>query len=211
MPNFALERAHDGPVAGIDEAGRGPLAGPVVAAAVVFKRPTRLPRSLKGLNDSKQLTHAAREQLYRALQAIAQRGAAWLGIGLAEVREIDQLNVLEATKLAMQRAVAALPFTPACALIDGNQPPTLTCGVEPVIGGDGKSHSIAAASVLAKVTRDRLMHALARYHPGYGWHKNAGYGTAEHLAGLDLLGPSPHHRTSFAPVSAARATRLTLN
>ncbi len=207
MPNFALERAHDGPVAGIDEAGRGPLAGPVVAAAVVFKRPTRLPQSLKGLNDSKQLTAAARAQLYRALLATAQRGAAWLGIGLAEVREIDRVNILEATKLAMQRATAALPFAPCCALIDGNQPPTLHCNVEPVIGGDSKSHSIAAASVLAKVTRDRLMHALAHYHPGYGWHKNAGYGTAEHLTGLDLLGPTPHHRTSFAPVTARLGTQ----
>ena len=206
MPDFELESAHAGPVAGVDEAGRGPLAGPVIAAAVIFDRKRRLPPSLDRLNDSKLLKANVRAQLFRALHSAAERGIAWFAIGLAEVREIDRLNILEATKLAMSRAIAALPQPPACALIDGNQPPALPCTVEPVIGGDGKSLSIAAASIIAKVTRDRLMQALARFHPGYGWHRNAGYGTPEHLAGLDLLGPSPHHRTSFAPVSAARAT-----
>ncbi len=210
MPDFALEAAHDGPVAGVDEAGRGPLAGPVIAAAVISDRRLRLPPSLDRLNDSKQLTAKVRGQLFRALHSAANRGIAWFATGLAEVREIDNVNILEATKLAMSRAVAGLPQAPACVLIDGNQPPALPCTIEGVVGGDGKSLSIAAASIVAKVTRDRLMQALARFHPGYGWHRNAGYGTAEHLAGLDLLGPSPHHRTSFAPVSAARATRLTL-
>ena len=210
MPTFELEGTYQGPVAGIDEAGRGPLAGPVVAAALVFDRDRPLPPALDGLDDSKQLARADRERLFGALHAAAQRGLAWFGIGLADVGEIDRVNILEATKLAMQRAVAALPFVPTCALVDGNQPPMLPCWVEPVVGGDGKSLSIAAASVLAKVTRDRLMRALARFHPGYGWQHNVGYGTAEHLAGLDLLGPSPHHRGTFAPVTAARATRLTL-
>ncbi len=207
MPDFALEATHQGLVAGVDEAGRGPLAGPVVAAAVIFDRSEPLPPALADLNDSKQLTADSRGELFRALQQAAQRGLAWFAVGLAEVREIDRLNILEATKLAMRRAVMALPQSPDCALIDGNQPPALPCQVEAVVRGDGKSLSIAAASIIAKVTRDHLMRVLARFHPGYGWHRNAGYSTAEHLAGLDLLGPSPHHRTSFAPVSAARSAR----
>ena len=204
MPDFQLEAAYDGPVAGVDEAGRGPLAGPVIAGAVIFDRRRSLPPDLEDLDDSKALDAAARERLFHALQQAAGRGLAWLATGMADVAEIDAVNILEATKLAMRRAVATLPRAPVCALVDGNQPPRLDCQVEPVVGGDGRSLCIAAASIVAKVTRDRIMAALARFHPGYGWQRNAGYATAEHLAGLDLLGPSPHHRASFAPVSACR-------
>ena len=205
MPDFELEAAYGGPVAGVDEAGRGPLAGPVIAGAVVFDRGQDLPPALADLDDSKALGVDARERLFGALQLAARRGRAWFATGMAEVGEIDDINILEATKLAMRRAVAALPLAPICALVDGNQPPHLDCRVEAVVRGDGRSLSIAAASIVAKVRRDRMMAALAQFHPGYGWQRNAGYATPEHLAGLDLLGPSPHHRTSFAPVTACRA------
>jgi ribonuclease HII len=199
MPDFALEQRCPGLVCGIDEAGRGPLAGPVVAAAVILDR-KRLPRALRhGLDDSKKLSAAAREDYARLLGA----GAARIGIGAASVAEIDRLNILRASLLAMARAVAALDVLPALALVDGNVPPPLPCAVATVVGGDGLSLSIAAASVIAKVTRDRLMRLLALRYGGYGWERNAGYATAEHRAALGRLGPTPHHRCSFAPVQAA--------
>jgi ribonuclease HII len=200
MPDFALEQRCTGLVCGIDEAGRGPLAGPVVAAAVILDR-ERLPKRLvERLDDSKKLSAAAREDYFALL-----RGP-WsvIGIGAASVAEIERHNILRATLIAMARAVAALRLAPTLALVDGNVPPRLPCAVETVVGGDGRSLSIAAASVIAKVTRDRLMRLLAERHRGYGWERNAGYGTQEHIAALAALGPTRHHRMSFAPLRAER-------
>lgn len=187
-----LARAGFVRVAGVDEVGRGPLAGPVLAAAVVLD-PDRIP---KGLADSKRLRPDRREDLAEAL-----RGCAEIGIGAASVEEIDALDILRATHLAMRRALAALPRPPDAALIDGNSlPRDLPCPAEAVIRGDGSVLSIAAASIVAKVARDRIMRDLAHEHPGYGWERNAGYGTKEHLAALQALGASPVHRRSFRPV-----------
>lgn len=196
MPDFTRERAHGGRVAGVDEAGRGPLAGPVVAAAVVF--PAGVPDVLAPLlDDSKRLTPEARQSAFAALLA---SGAAEIGVGAASVGDILRLNILGASLLAMQRAVLRLPVPPALALVDGNQPPALPCAVSCVIGGDGLSLSIAAASIVAKVVRDRAMTQLDQRHPGYGWAANAGYGTASHRAALMRLGPTRHHRTGFGAV-----------
>jgi ribonuclease HII len=201
MPDFALEMRCRGVVCGVDEAGRGPLAGPVVAAAVILDR-RRLPRALRhGLDDSKKLTREEREEF----AALLQRSGAAIGVGAASVIEIDRRNILQATLAAMSRAVAALGTLPETALVDGNVPPPLACAVRTVIGGDGLSLSIAAASVIAKVTRDRLMHRLAQRYDGYGWETNVGYGTAKHQAAIEALGLTPHHRRSFAPVQLALA------
>ena len=194
MPNFTRERRIEGPVAGIDEAGRGPLAGPVYAAAVILD-PARLPR---GVNDSKALTAEEREKLFGK---IMERALA-VGVGFASVQEIDEINILQATMLAMRRATEALSLKPVHALIDGNRAPQhLPCPAETIIDGDAKSMSIAAASIIAKVTRDRVMCGLDLQHPGYNWSQNKGYGTADHRAALDALGPSPQHRVSFGPVA----------
>ena len=195
MPDYSIEERvfaqNGGPVAGIDEVGRGPLAGPVLAAAVIFD-PKQIP---EGLNDSKKLTMRRREALFARIMEFAI-----VGIGEADVDEIDRLNIRRATHLAMVRAVNALPETPAFAIVDGNDPPPLACPCETIVGGDGCSVSIAAASVVAKVTRDRMMMRLDKDHPGYGWRTNMGYGTKEHLEGMQRLGITPHHRKSFAPV-----------
>lgn len=180
-------------IAGLDEVGRGPLAGPVLAAAVVLLEP------MVGLADSKTLSAKRREGLADALQ---RPGRALIGLGAASVAEIDALNILGATMLAMQRAFSRLPTTPDLALVDGNRTPALPCPAEAVVGGDGRVPAIAAASIVAKVTRDRLMMRLDRRHPGYGWSKNAGYPTAEHRDALLRLGPCRHHRHSFGPVKA---------
>lgn len=202
MPNFALEKQAGGRVAGVDEAGRGPLAGPVVAAAVVF--PTGVPRRLAALlDDSKKLSAEQRLAAYHALRA---SGRAEIGVGAASVAEIERLNILRAALLAMCRAVARLPAPPGLVLVDGNQPPPLGCPVRCVIGGDGLSLSIAAASIVAKVLRDRAMTRLAVRFPDYGWGTNVGYATGFHVAALRRLGPTPHHRPSFGTVS-----QLTLN
>ena len=195
MPHFRYEQQVGGRVAGVDEAGRGPLAGPVVAAAVIFSGAAAPP----GIDDSKKLRPAAREALFAAIMESAE-----VGIGQASVAEIDRLNILQATFLAMRRALAALAPPPGHALIDGNRlPPGLPCPATTIVKGDSHSLSIAAASIIAKVTRDRLMLDLAAAHPGYGWERNMGYGTAAHLSGLARLGPTPHHRLSFAPVRVA--------
>lgn len=187
-----LDGRFGSPVAGIDEAGRGPWAGPVVAAAVILD-PGALPR---GLGDSKTLSEARRDALFGELHRVAE-----IGTGHADVEEIDRLNILQATFLAMTRAVAALPRRPAVVLVDGNRaPPGLTMPAETLVGGDGLSASVAAASIVAKVTRDRIMRALAARHPGYGWERNKGYGTAEHRAALIRLGVTPEHRRSFRPI-----------
>ncbi|GAC1338015.1 MAG: ribonuclease HII [Acetobacteraceae bacterium] len=195
-PDFERERAHGGRVAGVDEVGRGPLAGPVVAVAVVF--PRGVPAALEPLlDDSKKLTAAAREL---AVLAIRASGAAEIAIGAASVAEILQLNILHATMLAMRRAVLRLVLPPDLALVDGNRAPALPCPVQCCVGGDGRSLSIAAASIVAKVVRDRAMTRLAQRYPAYGWHENAGYGTASHRAALHRYGPCRHHRAAFGTV-----------
>ncbi len=179
-------------VAGVDEAGRGPLAGPVVAAAVILD-PARVP---PGIDDSKRLSAAARDRLDRAI-----RDSAAVGLGLAAAEEIDGLGIQRATFLAMARALAALPLPPGHALVDGPwPPPNLPCPATPVVGGDRLSLSVAAASIVAKSWRDKRMVALAQQHPGYGWERNKGYGSKSHIAALQRLGPTPFHRRSFAPL-----------
>jgi ribonuclease HII len=199
MPSFRFELRCDGRVAGIDEAGRGPLAGPVYAAAAVIDRARATRKLLKLIDDSKKLTHARREEAYEAMIA---SGAVQFAIAEASVEEIDRINILQATFLAMRRAVQALAERPEVALVDGNRvPPQLGCRAETIVGGDAHSYSIAAASIIAKVARDRCMTKLAEMFPGYGWESNRGYGSAQHLRALELLGPTPHHRMSFAPLS----------
>ncbi|MGQ0565392.1 MAG: ribonuclease HII [Gemmobacter sp.] len=182
------------PVVGVDEAGRGPLAGPVVAAAV-WLDPARIP---PGLDDSKALTALARDRLFDRLQDMAE-----VAVGLATVAEIDAMNILRASHLAMARAVANLR-TPGLVLVDGNLiPPGLPCRAEAVIGGDARVVTIAAASIIAKVTRDRIMVDLAQQFPVYGWDRNMGYPTATHRKALLDFGVTPHHRRSYAPVHKA--------
>ncbi len=203
MPDFAIEDGLGLPagarIAGVDEAGRGPLAGPVAAAAVVLDRARAGPEFLARIDDSKRLPAARRRELAAGL-----RGAAAFGLGWASPEEIDRLDILRATLLAMRRAVAALSERlggpPDFALVDGNRLPELPCPAAAVVRGDARSLSIAAASILAKTARDAHMAERARLRPGYGWERNAGYGTAEHLAALRRLGPAPEHRRSFAPV-----------
>ena len=179
-------------IAGVDEVGRGPLAGPVTAAAVVLD-PGRIP---EGLNDSKVLTAKVRDRLFDQILAVAD-----VSVAHATVKEIDRLNILYASHLAMCRAVAGLRTAPCMALIDGNMiPRDLTCNAVALIGGDGRSVSVAAASIVAKVVRDRIMVDLAQQHPGYGWEKNAGYPTKTHREALLALGVTPHHRRSFKTV-----------
>jgi ribonuclease HII len=203
MPDFAIERGCEGVVCGIDEAGRGPLAGPVVAAAVIIDR-RRFRGELRGaLDDSKALSREVRESCYGALFAGARIGAVRIGVGAASRGEIDRINILRASLVAMARAVAALGLRPDIALVDGNVAPSLPCAVKTIVKGDALSFSIAAASVIAKVTRDRIMHGLATRYPGYGWETNVGYATAEHGAAIRRLGVTPHHRRSFAPVRLA--------
>lgn len=179
-------------IAGLDEVGRGPWAGPVTACAVVLD-PARIP---EGLNDSKKLTAARRETLFAQIMDVAE-----VGLAHVTVEEIDRINILQASMEAMRRALAALPARPDYALVDGNRlPDAMPCPAEPVVKGDARCASIAAASIVAKVTRDRLMVTLAQQYPGYGWETNAGYGTKAHSAGLETLGLTPHHRRSFKPI-----------
>jgi ribonuclease HII len=195
-PDFALEAAAiaggAARVAGVDEVGRGPLAGPVTAAAVILN-PDDVP---PGLNDSKKLTARRREALFDEIMARAE-----VSIAHASVAEIDTLNILRASHLAMERAIAGLIPAPDHVLIDGNLAPKgLTLRAECVVKGDARALSIAAASIVAKVTRDRIMVDLAQQHPGYGWERNAGYPSKSHISALQDLGVTPHHRRSFKPV-----------
>ena len=204
MPSFRHEKrcAEAGAIriAGIDEVGRGPLAGPVVAAVAVIDRTVAKRKLLRLIDDSKKLVRENREKAYEAMTA---SGCVLFAVGEASVEEIDRINILQATFLAMRRALQAMAQQPDIVLIDGNQvPPELGCQAETIVGGDAASYSIAAASIFAKVTRDRYMLQLAAAFPGYGWETNRGYGSREHLAALRRLGPTPHHRTSFAPVRA---------
>ncbi|MDA9398688.1 ribonuclease HII [Bradyrhizobium sp. CCBAU 45389] len=202
-PSFRRERAlikrGVWPVAGCDEAGRGPLAGPVVAAAVILD-PDRIPR---GIDDSKRLTAEERERLFDKICATAQ-----VSVAVASRARIDRDNILRASLWALKRAVVALPQPPQHVFVDGRDRLDTACDCEAVIGGDGIVLSIAAASIVAKVTRDRLMCALAQDCPGYGFEQHKGYAVPEHLDALDRLGPTVHHRSFFAPVAAARAKHM---
>ena len=206
MSDFSLEMdagaAQGAVIVGIDEVGRGPLAGPVMAAAVHIPFALHTDPLLKDVTDSKKLSAAKRELIAGALVGLVPHG-----IGVAEVEEIDRVNILQATYLAMARAAAALSErlerAPDLYLIDGNRLPPLPVPARAVVKGDLKSLSIAAASIIAKVHRDTAMRVLAEAHPGYGWERNAGYGTAEHLAGIAAFGVTDHHRRSFRPVREA--------
>ncbi len=189
-------------VAGIDEVGRGPLAGPVVAAAVVFPMGVK---AIRGLNDSKVLSALQREKY---VVKIYERAFA-VAVGAASVREIDRLNIRRASILAMERALRRLRFVPAHVLVDGLPCPELGCEHEAIVDGDAKCHSIAAASVVAKVLRDRLMDRLAARYPGYCWETNKGYATPEHLDAIQRLGPTRHHRFSFEPVAQIELLTVT--
>jgi ribonuclease HII len=208
MPSFRFERDCAGTVAGIDEAGRGPLAGPVVAAVAVIDRNAARRKLLRLIDDSKKLEEEARETAYEAMVA---SGIVQFAVGEASVEEIDRINILQATYLAMRRALQALAMAPGMVppdmvLIDGDRvPPALGCSAQTIVGGDARSYSIAAASIFAKVTRDRHMARLAEAFPGYGWETNRGYGSREHLDAIDRLGPTPHHRMSFAPLKLRAA------
>ena len=198
LPNLLAEQSTfdwhpPGLVAGVDEAGRGPLAGPVVAAAVILDEQ----KPIKGLADSKQLTAARREKLYDAILA----NALCCSIGQASVEEIDQLNILQATMLAMRRAVEGLRLLPHKVLVDGNRIPELRVRAEAIVQGDATVAAISAASIVAKVTRDRWCCEIEQLYPGYGFERHKGYGTAEHLQALRTLGATPYHRRSFAPVA----------
>jgi ribonuclease HII len=199
-PTFRRERRALGngiwPIAGCDEAGRGPLAGPVVAAAVVLD-PDRIPR---GLNDSKKLDAAAREKLYEKICATAQ-----VAVAFGAVERIDRDNILRASLWALARAVKALPVRPKLVYVDGNMKIDCGCDCEAVVSGDALVLSVAAASIVAKVTRDRLMTQIGVAHPGYGFERHMGYSVPEHFAALAKLGPTIHHRRSFAPVAAKLA------
>ncbi|MBK8161418.1 MAG: ribonuclease HII [Rhodospirillaceae bacterium] len=200
MPDWSYEIAaglRDGQiVCGVDEVGRGPLAGPVLACAAILD-PARLPLDLLlRLDDSKKLSAKARTEI-----ALRLREIAIFAIAEASVLEIDEINILRASQLAMRRAVAALALKPTHALVDGNLAPGLSCNTTCVVKGDAKSFSIAAASILAKVERDKIMSQLAETHTVYGWERNAGYGTAHHLGAIRTHGITPHHRRSFRPVS----------
>lgn len=200
MPHFRIERRHfksgRWPVAGIDEAGRGPLAGPVSVAAVILD-PANLP---KGLDDSKVLEPLERERLYEIIMA----KALCVGVALSSAREIDRVNIRQATLAAMCRAAAALTLKPAYVLVDGSDlPKGLFCEGEAIVKGDGTSLSIAAASIVAKVTRDRLMRRLGECHPVYGFGRHAGYATAAHLEAISVHGPCAFHRFSFSPMKSA--------
>ena len=201
MPNLDIEKllGLNGLIAGFDEAGRGPWCGPVVAACVCWPD-LNIPEDLaSAINDSKKLTAKKREALFPKIMA----SNAIVGVGQASAEEIDELNILQASFLAMHRAleqVQAKGFNPVFGLIDGNRLPKWDIPCQAVIGGDGKSLSIGAASIVAKVTRDRIMADLAKEFPAYGWDRNAGYGTAEHIAALKEYGPTIHHRKSYAPI-----------
>ena len=191
-PCFTIEKRHVMPVVGVDEAGRGPLAGPVVAAAVILNRR----RAPKGIDDSKKLCAERRADLCGEIRLKAQ-----VGVGIATVEEIDQLNILWATMLAMTRAVEALATEPGHVLVDGNTLPRWRYQARAVVDGDALCLSIAAASIVAKHERDAMMIAYDLQHPGYGWASNKGYGTPDHRDALTRLGPTPLHRRSFAPVA----------
>lgn len=208
MPDFSHEKACDtkGLVFGIDEAGRGPWCGPVVAACVCFPSLQIDPDLAHQINDSKKLSATKREKLF----PLIMNSGAYVGVGQASAEEIDQLNILQATFLAMHRALEDAEqkgYKADFALIDGNRLPKWNLPCQCLIKGDSLSLSIAAASIVAKVTRDHIMQELAKQFPQYGWDKNAGYGTADHIAALQQYGVTPHHRKTYKPIAALLSTR----
>ena len=190
-PSYKFDQAYETPIIGVDEVGRGPLAGPVISAAIILNK-EKIP---EGINDSKKLSKKKREVINEEL--ISQHSFA---IGIASVEEIDKINILQASLLAMKRAVLNLNIQPQTILVDGNKLPDLEYNMYSIIKGDSKSISIAAASIIAKVYRDKLMQDLSLQYPGYYWEKNSGYGTKQHLLALNSLGVTPIHRKSFAPI-----------
>lgn len=208
MPNFEYEDEISGLVIGIDEAGRGPWAGPVAAGAVAFLNRNIHHEILNGLDDSKKLSAKKREKLYNLLFEEEKKGNLKIGIGLASAKEIDELNILQATFLAMKRAADKLNIKPNMALVDGNrEPKNLGCPCKTIVKGDAKSMSISAASIVAKVYRDKLMSDLAQKYPYYGFEKNAGYGTALHIDGLKKYGACEEHRKSYKPIKEILVSR----
>jgi len=202
MPDWSQEEKLSGLICGVDEAGRGPWAGPVVAGAVVFYTRQINPELLNNLNDSKKLSAKKRDELYRLLEAEKAEGNLDFAVGEVSAAEIDKINILQATFAAMRQAVAQLSRAPDWAIIDGNKVPAgLNCRACSLVKGDAKSFSVAAASIVAKVRRDRLMTKLAQQYPGYGFEKNAGYGTKEHITGLKKLGITPQHRKTYKPIA----------
>ncbi len=195
-PDNRFERLYPGRVAGVDEVGRGPLAGPVMAAAVVFTHPVPLGVACL-IDDSKRLSRPRREAALANLHTLRRSGGVQIALGAASVREIEILNILHASLLAMRRAVLRLPVPPDQVLVDGNRAPILPCPVRCIVGGDGISISIAAASIVAKVVRDRGMTRLGRRYPHYGWETNSGYGTQAHRTALGRYGPTAYHRKYF--------------
>ncbi|MBR7158262.1 MAG: ribonuclease HII [Alphaproteobacteria bacterium] len=198
MPDFNTEKSFPtgSLIAGIDEAGRGPWAGPVVAGAVIFKDLKIADELAAALNDSKKLSAKKREELFKVLK----ESDAYIGVGIASEKEIDEMNILQATFTAMHRALEASGLKADFAIVDGNRDPKLYCPSTLVVKGDSKCLSIAAASIIAKVTRDKIMADLALEYPQYGWDKNAGYGTKDHINALEKYGVTPYHRKSYAPI-----------
>ena len=201
MPDFELENSIKGVVAGVDEAGRGPWVGPVVAGCVVFLTKEVNPFLLENLNDSKKISKKKREQLYEVLLEEKAKGNILAEVGVASAKEIDEKNILNATFEAMKRAILNTGITPDFVLIDGNRvPKDFNYKAKAVVKGDAKSYSISAGSIMAKVYRDRLMEEMAKEYPYYGFEKNAGYGTKEHIEALKKYGITPEHRKSYAPI-----------
>jgi ribonuclease HII len=192
MPDFSIENEFKGVIAGVDEAGRGPWAGPVVAGAVILDR-ENFP---DGINDSKKISEKKREYLYEKIFDVAQ-----VGVGIVTAEEIDNVNILQAAMMAMKNAVEDLKVQPDVVLVDGNKIPDLTCKAHAVIKGDNKSLSIAAGAIIAKVTRDRIMKEISLDFPHYGWETNSGYGTKIHQEALAKYGVTVHHRKSFKPIA----------
>lgn len=205
-PNFIFENKHEGIVCGIDEVGRGPLAGPVVAAAVIIDRSRAPKKILSQINDSKKLTAQKREYLFNKIQEFSH-----VSVAECSVDEIDSINILQASLRAMAKAFDELKTRPAVALIDGNKAPKISCTTQTIVKGDAKSLSIAAASIIAKHYRDTLMTRIANDFPNYGWERNAGYGTAHHLKAIEIHGVTIHHRRSFAPVFQKLLKETSLN
>lgn len=192
MPDFSIENKFKGIISGVDEAGRGPLAGPVVASAVILNQDN----FSDAIDDSKKLSSTKRNIIYQEI-----RKSSYIGLGMCSVEEIDDLNILNATMLAMKRAVDNLPKKPSLCLIDGNViPKNLNCDAQCIVKGDSKSLSVAAASIVAKVTRDEIMYKLAQEYPNYFWEKNSGYGTQQHIEAISNFGITKHHRRSFKPI-----------
>lgn len=201
MPDFVLEDSVKGIVAGVDEAGRGPWVGPVVAGCVVFLSREVNPFLLENLNDSKKISKKKREKLYEILLEEREKGNILAEVGVASAKEIDEKNILNATFEAMKRAISNTGVKPDLVLIDGNRvPKEFNYNAKAVVKGDAKSYSISAGSIMAKVYRDKLMEEMAKVYPNYGFEKNAGYGTKEHIDALKKYGITPEHRKSYAPI-----------